>query len=101
MPRNVTNGGITQQVIDTVASEDGTKSVTRPGYVVNNGEFTNSIDVFTFGIGYHHKPKAKGTSRKTVPESERPMKRSRRAPNRPRKTLPILQSETVLPRSPA
>ena len=71
MPRNVTNGGITQQVIDTVASEDGTKSVTRPGYVVNNGEFTNSIDVFTFGIGYHHKPKAKRDFPKDpVPESE-------------------------------
>ncbi|MBP7382364.1 outer membrane protein transport protein [Myxococcota bacterium] len=59
MPRDVTDGGITQQIMDITTVDGKAGTVMRPGYVVNNGHYEGSIDVFTIGVSYTHKPKAK------------------------------------------
>ena len=59
MPRDVTDGGITQQIMDITTVDGKAGTVMRHGYVVNNGHYEGSIDVFTIGFSYTHKPKAK------------------------------------------
>lgn len=59
MSRDVTNGGIRQQIMDITSVDGEIGTVMRGGYVVNNGHYESSIDVFTIGVSYTHKPKPK------------------------------------------
>ena len=57
MSRDVTDGGISQQIMDMTLVDGEPGTVMRGGYVVNNGHYESSIDVFTIGLSYTHKPK--------------------------------------------
>lgn len=58
--REVTDGKITQQVMYVKTNTDGTPvSDVRAGYVINNGSYSSSIDVFSLGLSYKFGPKAK------------------------------------------
>jgi len=68
MPRDVTNGGITQQIMDITSVDGEPGTVMRGGYAVNNGHYESSIDVFTIGMSYTHKPKPTVATDEAVPE---------------------------------
>jgi long-subunit fatty acid transport protein len=66
--REVTDGKITQQVMYVKTDTDGTPvSDVRPGYVVNNGSYSSSIDVFSFGLSYKFGGKAKKVEEELPP----------------------------------
>jgi long-subunit fatty acid transport protein len=57
LPRDVTDGGITQQIMDVTMVDGQVGTSMRGGYAVNNGHYEASIDVFTIGLSYKHTPK--------------------------------------------